>query len=237
LIIVYDKNDLLSILKVLPIKNQYNCGACYAFAFIALLEFQYAIQLKSSDSLSEQQMVDCSTNDHGCISGYFTQTFSYLQSNLWQVDGEFSYPYKAVSGKCVFKGAGGGGVRFGSLLYNMITVNNANAMEQALVNYGPLWASLFVGDTTTAAHNSIHTLFQSYKSGIFQPSGCPTSVTTTNHAVVIVGYGNDPTTNLPYWKVRNSWGAGWGESGYFRIQRGVSMCGIESGVFYIAKPA
>jgi len=58
----------------------------------------------------------------------------------------------------------------------------------------------------------------------------------TNHAVVIVGYGIDAKTSIPYWKVRNSWG-NWGEQGYFRIKRGVNMCGIESDVFYVGKPA
>ncbi|CAF4576467.1 unnamed protein product [Rotaria sp. Silwood2] len=222
---------------VLSIKDQGQCGSCYAFAFNALLEFQYAIQLKSSASLSEQQIVDCSWYDHGCNGGYISGTFKYLQGNVWQINGAPYYPYTARVGQCAFRSTGGGGVKFGSLRYVSVTANNAAAMQQALVDYGPLYVSLFVGDDTTSVYKTISSIFNNYKSGIFGPSGCPTSNSLTNHAVVIVGYGVDATTGLPYWKVRNSWGSWWGESGYFRIRRGLNTCGVESGPFYIARVA
>jgi cathepsin C len=50
----------------------------------------------------------------------------------------------------------------------------------------------------------------------------------TNHAVLLVGYGTDAKTGEDYWLVKNSWGTGWGEGGFFRIRRGVDECGIES---------
>lgn len=218
-------------LKVSAVRNQGSCGSCYAFAFVSLLEFQYAVQFKSNGDLSEQQIVDCSTRDYGCNGGYFTTTFSYLQTNLWQEKSETTYPYKAKASRCAYSSAGTG-ARFPTLVYKSVTANNAAAMQQALVSYGPLWVSVFVGDQT---YRTISSNFNAYQKGIFQPSGCPTSLSSTNHAVVIVGYGVDATTNIPYWKVRNSWGPNWGESGYFRIRRGVNMCGIESGPFYIAK--
>ena len=194
--------------------------------------------MKSARNLSEQQIVDCDTIDKGCNGGYFTNTFKYLQNNQWQIDGGSVYPYKTKVTSCVFKGTnGGGGVKFGSLLYKKVTVNDASAMQKALVDYGPLWVSLFAGNSSTTTYNEIFRQIQSYKSGIMQFTGCPTSLSSTNHAVVIVGYGIDAATNTPFWKVRNSWGINWGESGYFRIKRGVNMCGIESGAFYIAKPA
>ena len=175
--------------------------------------------------------------DKGCGGGYFTKTFKYLENNQWQVDSGTSYPYLGKSSKCAFKGAGGGGVRFGSLLYQQVDVNNAKAMQQALVDYGPLWVSLFVGNDTTTDYTNIMRLFSGYRAGVLQFTRCLTSVQDTNHAVVIVGFGVDSATNLPYWKVRNSYSKSWGESGYFRIQRGVNMCGIESRPFFIAKTA
>jgi hypothetical protein len=181
-------------------------------------------------------MVDCSTQDHGCNGGYFTNTFNYLKTNSWQVNGDYYYPYKAKASTCAFKSTGNGGVKFGSLLYINVPANNATAMQQALVNYGPLWVAIFCGDQSTAAYKTISTVFNSYTSGIMQLTGCPTSSTVINHAVVIVGYGVDAATNIPYWKVRNSWG-NWGEQGYFRIRRGVNMCNIESQVFYVGRPA
>ena len=197
------------------------------------------MQLKSARNLSEQQIVDCDTIDKGCNGGYFTNTFRYLQNNQWQIDGASVYPYQARAGRCVFKGVngGGGGVRFSTLLYRQVTANSASAMQQSLVDYGPLWVSLFAGNSSTTTYSNILRQFQSYKSGIMQFTGCPTDLMSTNHAVVIVGYGVDAATNTPFWKVRNSWGTGWGESGYFRIRRGVNMCGIESAAFFTGKPA
>jgi C1A family cysteine protease len=221
---------------VTPVKDQGSCGSCYAFAFITLLEAQHAFRLKSSRALSEQQMVDCSTLDNGCNGGFFTKTFDYLTKNTYQVNSGVSYPYVKKANTCAFKSAGGGGVKFGSLLYQRIPSGDAQAMQEALTTYGPLWVAVFVGEDTTA-YKSILNTFYSYTGGVLQPAGCPTSSQSTNHAVVIVGYGVDAKTGVPYWKVRNSWGTTWGEEGYFRIRRGVNMCGIESTAFFIAKSA
>ena len=195
--------------------------------------------MKSARNLSEQQIVDCDTIDKGCHGGYFTNTFKYLENNQWQIDGGSTYPYQTKVTKCTFKGTNGngGGVKYGSLLYKKVTVNNATAMQEALFNYGPLWVSFFAGNDSTTTYNNISRQVQSYKSGIMHFDGCPTNVGSTNHAVVVVGYGVDSSSNTPFWKVRNSWGIGWGENGYFRMKRGVNMCGIESGAFYVAKPA
>jgi hypothetical protein len=182
-------------------------------------------------------MIDCSVNDgdNGCSKGYITNTFGYLQRNSNQVRSLASYPYIAQAGTCRFSTtSAAGGVIFSTLRYQLLP-NNANAIQQALYTYGPLWVTLFVGDPSISAYQNIYSIFSSYTGGVLKFTGCPTELTTTNHAVVIVGYGVDANTGLQYWKVRNSWGVNWGEQGYFLIQRGVNMCGIESGAYYIAK--
>lgn len=218
---------------VRPIKHQGQCGSCYSFAFVALLEALYAFELKSSEDLSEQQMVDCSPLDHGCGGGYFTNTFQYLNSNAWQAEGGITYPYEGQAGNCAFR-SGVSGIQFAQLAYADVQ-NNDVGMQEALTTYGPLYVSLFVGDDTTATYQSITSIFQQYTDGVIEVSGCPTLVHQTNHAVVIVGYGVDEATGVPYWKVRNSWGEYWGENGYFRIRRGVNMCGIESRAFFMGR--
>ncbi|CAF1213277.1 unnamed protein product [Rotaria sordida] len=173
---------------VLSIKDQGRCGSCYAFAFISLLEFQYAVQLKKSASLSEQQIVDCSYKDGGCGGGYFTDTFDYFKNNNYQVNGAPYYPYRAVQGNCGFRSNGAGGVIFGRLGYWNAVTNSATAaanIQQALVNYGVIYVGIYVGSDTDKRISSI---FDNYKTGIIQISECLTSVEQLNHAVVIVGY-------------------------------------------------
>jgi cathepsin C len=71
-----------------------------------------------------------------------------------------------------------------------------------------------------------------YQSGIYKHSSTsqaapePSPFQLTNHIVLIVGWGSENGT--PYWRVMNSWGLNWGESGFFRIMRGVDECAIES---------
>ncbi|CAF3082500.1 unnamed protein product [Rotaria sp. Silwood2] len=229
----YDLTKMVVPGTTVPLQGM--CSSCYSFAFITLLEFQHAVQLKRSASLSEQQIVDCSSENSGCDGGWFTYSFRYLNDHNWQVNGSPYYPYKGTVGQCAFKSVRGGGVKFQPFRYVHIKVTDTATMKQALVDYGPLYASVFIGDDTSSTYSMISSMFNNYKSGVFQPNGCPTSLHSTNHAVVLVGYGVDAITGVPYWKVRNSYGTRWGEGGYFKIRRGVNMCGIESGVFYIGR--
>lgn len=236
-------NTTVSILR--PVKDQGQCGSCYAFATITLVEAQYSFQYGVGVNMSEQQIVDCSKGDYGCSGGYFDTTFNYLNSSNWYMNDRSQYPYQGVASTCKTKTSGGWSV--GKLTYRTVQPGNATAMQQALVDFGPLWISLYVGSdcsnqpsscpVTPSAAAKIMSSFQGYNGGIFQVDGCVTSVYNNNHAMVIVGYGRDPVTNLDYWKVRNSWGEDWGENGYVRIRRGVNMCNIESDAYFIAKPA
>jgi hypothetical protein len=219
-----------------PIKNQGQCGSCYAFAFTTLLEFQYALYTKSI-GLSEQQIVDCSPYDGGCNGGFFYNTFYYFQTIGWQDTNETNYRYNATRGTCLYPNRVSAVVPLGTLGYAQAPQANATVMLQYLYYYGPLWVGIFVGNQSTPTYQNISNIFNSYKSGLFQPSGCPTSSSSPNHAVVIVGYGVDATTGTAYWNVRNSWGTTWGENGYFRIPRGVNMCGIENYAFIVGRIA
>ena len=70
--------------------------------------------------------------------------------------------------------------------------------------------------------------------GVYDDKSCPDDGETVDHAVVVVGYGNDAVSGKDYWIVRNSWGAGWGESGYIRMKKGVNMCNIAMAPAYPA---
>jgi len=125
---------------------------------------------------------------------------------------EASYPYTAMDGTCKYNSSATTGV-YSSGTYVAIESNNTAAMKAGLF-YKPL--SVYI--EADAA------VFQSYKSGIFTSTSCGTA---TNHATNIVGWGTDPTYG-DYWIMRNSWGTGWGESGYMRMQlaAGAGLCGI-----------
>jgi C1A family cysteine protease len=169
---------------VTRVKEQGNCGSCYAFAMVGALETQLALQTKNLKELSEQQIVDCS--GFGCNGGSFNQSFYKLSSQGGLQDAK-SYPYRGQSGRC----------RSDKSKF-VVTLSAAFAhprtepyMESYVYNIGPVVAGL----------NSTK-YFALYKRGVFDIDDCETK--KLNHAVLIVGYGiNDG--GLRYWIVKNSW--------------------------------
>jgi len=65
-----------------------------------------------------------------------------------------------------------------------------------------------------------------YITGVYTDKACGTTPADVNHAVLAVGWGNDPVSGLDYWLIKNSWGSAWGDGGYFKIERNVNMCAI-----------
>ncbi|CAF1324910.1 unnamed protein product, partial [Didymodactylos carnosus] len=183
-----------------PVKNQGQCGACYAFATVAVLETIFTFQYPAAYDLSVQQIVDCSKayGNYGCSGGLFESSFNYLKANAWNLDTNSSYPYTAKDySSCKAKNSG---VRFTKLTYGIATFGDEAAMKSYLYNYGPLWIGF----------DASNPYFNSYASSVYSVSNCGTLESQTNHAMVIVGYGTDSSTGLDYWKVKNSWGKSWG---------------------------
>ncbi|XP_046458645.1 ervatamin-B-like [Daphnia pulex] len=200
------------------IKDQGYCGSCWAFTTITPLEFS---QCKLTDSpvvLSEQHLVDCDNTNGGCNGGWYTSAWDYLQSNSGAVK-ETLYPYNAKEAVCKFK-TSMTGAQVAS--YDYVQSNNATAMQVALMEYGPLATALTVIES-----------FFAYGAGVYDDLECDGQ--SVNHAVVIVGWGNQ--NGVDYWVGRNSWGTTWGTNGYFLIQRGVNKCGIENYPAYVAAAA
>jgi len=188
------------------VKNQGSCGSCWAFTAIAPLEFAQCNKTRTSVILSEQQLVDCDLKNNGCNGGWYTSAWSYLKGGSAK---QSTYSYTAVKGTCKFSTS-----MIGSNVatYSYVASNSAPAMQSALVKYGPLSVAITVVNS-----------FYSYKSGVYNDVACDNL--SVNHGVVVVGWGN--LSGMDYWIVRNSWGSGWGSSGYVLMQRGVNKCGIE----------
>jgi cathepsin L len=179
---------------VAPVKDQGQCGSCYAFSATAALEFCHC-RVASLVRLSEQQCVDCSLNygNLGCSGGWMENCWKYYIA-FGGEDTEASYPYTAVRGTCKASTANIGG-KLSS--WAMCTASEAGL--QACI----------VGHVTSVAIDAGLASFQLYSSGVYCPSGC--STTALNHAVTAVG---QQTATTDYYIVKNSWGTGWGQAGY-----------------------
>lgn len=210
-----------------PVRNQGNCGSCYAFATMAMFESRIRILTNNTQTpvLSTQDIVSCSEYSQGCDGG-----FAYLISKYAEDFGlvqEPCFPYKGQDAPCQEKKCVrqfGTGYHYVGGFYGAC---NEVLMRLELVNNGPI-----------AVGFEVYNDFVNYKSGIYHHTGLTDKFNPfqlTNHAVLAVGYGADKKTGEKYWIVKNSWGEEWGENGYFRIRRGNNECAFES-VAEAAKP-
>jgi len=189
------------------VKNQGGCGSCWAFGATAGTEHAHKRASGSILNLSEQQLVDCSTMDHGCNGGFHTNAWSYLRSHPQMLTSQ--YPYTGRQGTCR---ASGGSVTVST--WSGVSRGSVS-QHKASLNTGVLSIALAAGNRQ----------FQMYRSGVLDDSACPTQI---DHAVAMVGYGNE--SGKDYWLVRNSWGSGWGVGGYIKIaaHEGAGICGCQN---------
>lgn len=186
---------------VTPVKDQAKCGSCWAFSSTGAIEGALCANGRPLLSLSEQELVDCAMDEgaHGCNGGYMDDAFNYVVHHHGLCSEE-EYPYMGRVSECrsCKKVA-----RIKGIL--SIPKDNEKAVRAALVSYGPVSAGI-----EADRHE-----FQFYHSGVFSlPCG-----KKLNHAILIVGYGVEETSGVPYWLVKNSWGQHWGDQGYVKLAR------------------
>jgi cathepsin L len=208
---VPDAYDWRSQGAVNAVKDQGQCGSCWAFSAISAQESQYYITAKSLQVLSEQNLVDCVTSCSGCNGGMPSDAYTYVVASQ---GGKFSlgkdYPYTAHDGSCRFSAAAAVSRITG---YTSVAKGSESALLDAAYNGGP----------AAIAIDASKTSFQLYKSGVYNEPSC--SSTNLDHAVVLVGWGVADAGQ--YWIVRNSWGANWGLQGYIWMSRNKNnQCGI-----------
>jgi len=201
---------------VTAIKNQGQCGSCWAFSTTGSVEGITKIETGVLPDLSEQQLVDCSASygNNGCNGGLMDYAFQYIEAN--GLCGETAYPYQGVTGTCQSSSCTPvvpAGRLYG---YKDIPQGNEGDLLPAVAQ-----------QPVSIAIEADSSAFQFYSTGVFND---PTCGTTLDHGVLIVGYGTEGGKN--YWKVKNSWGESWGMSGYILMVRGQDECGLSLSASY-----
>nr|UYX49644.1 cathepsin [Darna trima granulovirus] len=188
---------------VTSVKNQMNCGSCWAFSAIANIESLHRIKYDEQLDLSEQHLVNCDPINNGCNGGLMHWAFENIMYEGGVVS-EKDDPYFGMDAICKPKNFNisiSGCTRF--------VLQNENKLRELLITNGPISVAIDVIDVID------------YKEGIADI--CENN-NGLNHAVLLVGFGMHE--NVPYWIMKNSWGEGWGERGYIRVQRYKNSCGL-----------
>lgn len=191
---------------VTPVKNQGMCGSCWAFGTVANIEGLYAIRNGTLESFSEQELVDCDRVDFGCNGGLPFQAVAELM-RLGGLMKEADYPYKGVAKPCKFDKT--------KVAVTVSGREHVSTDEEQIAAYVAKNGPVSIGVNAAA--------MQFYMGGVSHPWSFLCSASGLDHAVTIVGYGTDG--NKPFWNIKNSWGPGWGEKGYYRLYRGDGSCG------------
>lgn len=204
---------------VTPIKEQKQCLSCWIFSAVGAVESQHSIKTGQLVTLSEQNVLDCvnAPEDSGhCRVGWMDTAFEYILNN--GIDTEESYPYEAKIKECRFSSSSVGATISG---YADLPLGDEGVLKKAVAMMGPVSVAIDSQDGN----------FQHYSSGVYYSEACQNSEDKLDHALLVIGYGEE--NGQPYWLVKNSWGTTWGEDGFAKIARNKdNHCGIATKASY-----
>lgn len=212
---MYKLSDSLDLRdKMQPVKDQGDCGSCYTFSAVSVLEYHAGV------SISEQKIMDCSSStngpSYGCDGGWPENIFEYAKNSPVVLEKDQPYLQKNLPCNQTCEGSVIQIKRYGSVDQEK-DEDSETRIPYILNTHGPVAVAIDVGTTE---------LLMSYENGIFPGAACGTEI---DHAVTIVGYTPE------YWIVRNSWSQDWGDGGYFYLERGVNACGVGTYISYVSK--
>jgi C1A family cysteine protease/fibronectin type 3 domain-containing protein len=200
-----------------PVRDQGQCGSCWAFGTVGPLESAILIQDGLSKDLAEQYLVSCNTDGWGCDGGWWAHDY-----HEWKVPPgepgpgavyEADFPYTATDAPCNGPHTHHETIADWVFVGGESSVPSTAAIKQAILDHGPVSAALCVNNT-----------FKAYTGGVFEPTGW---CLTINHAITLVGW-DDSLGSQGAWRLRNSWGDDWGEDGYMWIAYGKYYVGYSA---------
>jgi len=219
---------------VSAVKDQGQCGSCWAFAATATIESHVSLNTGILTEISPQELVSCMPNDDscggtgGCYGATAELAFDYLAEyglpELWTygyLPEVYWNSYTGTNGACLrdqayVRGSAKQLVAPRAVTgsgYVLLPRNDYDELMNAIATIGPIAVNVDASN------------WHSYESGVF--FGCPQEDVDINHVVTLVGYGTDSDSGEDYWLVRNSWSPEFGELGYIRIARSAGYCGMD----------
>lgn len=194
---------------VTPVKDQKQCGSCWAFSATGSMEGALFKKTGTLTSLSEQDLVDCDNSDGGCNGGLMENAFRWLLAGN-SLNTEADYPYEAKDKSCRFDASKDS---FTISAFHEINEQDEADLTNKIASEGPISVAIDAGKFS----------FQLYHDGVYYEPSC--SSTRLNHGVLAVGYGTEDGKD--FYHVKNSWGSGWGAAGYIKMSRNMeNNCGI-----------
>lgn len=195
-----------------PVKDQGQCGSCYAFSTTNVLETFMRINNFTVDRLSEQQIVDCSPNDYGCEGGFMHTSFDFIIDNKGLLSNKY-YQYMGKTQNCTVSKMEQNVLGSNITEYQFIIPSSVQDLKESVIK-----------TPIAIAVDANNVYFRFYKKGVIDVP--PQKNNVLNHAVVLVGFDYDE--DGMYWIIQNSWGKDWGDNGFCKIRvqegNGVLLC-------------
>ncbi|XP_027436420.1 cathepsin W isoform X2 [Zalophus californianus] len=214
-------------LPTAPLPGQENCNCCWAMATAGNIEALWGIKYNQVVQVSVQELLDCGRCGDGCRGGFVWDAFITVLNNSGLAS-ERDYPFQGdvKPHKCLAKK-----YKTVAWIQDFIMLqDNEKTIARYLATEGPITVTINMK------------LLQQYQKGVIKATPATCDPQVVDHSVLLVGFGKSksvagrraeggasqphPRRSIPYWILKNSWGAEWGEEGYFRLHRGSNACGI-----------
>lgn len=217
---------------VTPVKDQGDCGSCWAFSAVQSVESAYLLNHTSTSAknflLSEQEVVSCDTSDAGCNGGDLPSAFEFIEWSGLATEAEYPYTSGADgdTGTCKgfspLKGTKPTSYKYATPeCYSSCSNQDEGTLANTMAEVGP------IGICVNAAK------WQNYQSGIMSKRSCGSHrYNHLDHCVQAVGF-ESIDSGSGYWIVKNSWTSDWGEDGYIYLQYGTNTCGVADEALYV----